>query len=218
MSDPAAKTVKTREALLDRLKSEGPQDVRALSAFLEVSEIAVRQHLAGLEAGGQVESRRSPRPVGRPAMLWRLTDAAQARYPDAHSDLALDLIADMRALFGEDAMDRLLERRSHRQIGVYGARMKTGRSLKARLEALAEMRSREGYMAEVTRDADGAWLLVENHCPVCHAARACSGLCRQELEIFRTVLGDDVTVERTDHILAGARRCAYRVTKAQDKA
>ena len=28
----------------------------------------------------------------------------------------------------------------------------------------------------------------------------------------RQVLGPDVTVERTDHILAGARRCAYRIT------
>jgi predicted ArsR family transcriptional regulator len=30
--------------------------------------------------------------------------------------------------------------------------------------------------------------------------------------VFRAVLGDDVRVERSDHILAGARRCAYRIT------
>jgi predicted ArsR family transcriptional regulator len=36
-------------------------------------------------------------------------------------------------------------------------------------------------------------------------------LCGKELEVFRAVLGQDVTVERTEHMVVGARRCAYRV-------
>ncbi|MES2724598.1 MAG: MarR family transcriptional regulator, partial [Pseudomonadota bacterium] len=55
------------------------------------------------------------------------------------------------------------------------------------------------------------FLLVENHCPICAAAAACQGFCRAELMVFRAVLGPGVHIERTDHILAGARRCAYRI-------
>jgi predicted ArsR family transcriptional regulator len=58
----------------------------------------------------------------------------------------------------------------------------------------------------------GGFLLVENHCPICAAARVCQGFCRSELELFREVLGPGVEVERTEHVLAGGRRCAYRVT------
>jgi predicted ArsR family transcriptional regulator len=65
-------------------------------------------------------------------------------------------------------------------------------------------------MAECVAKADGSLLLIENHCPVCAAAQACQGLCRSELEIFRSVL-NGAAVERTDHILAGGRRCAYRI-------
>ena len=71
-------------------------------------------------------------------------------------------------------------------------------------------------MAAVEPDPEGGFLFIENHCPICAAAAACSGLCRAELELFRRTLGPDVTVERTDHILAGARRCAYRVRPASD--
>ncbi|PJI50782.1 MarR family transcriptional regulator, partial [Methylobacterium radiotolerans] len=39
------------------------------------------------------------------------------------------------------------------------------------------------------------------------------GFCRSELELFRKVLGEGVQVDREEHILAGARRCAYRVSK-----
>ena len=35
--------------------------------------------------------------------------------------------------------------------------------------------------------------------------------CDRELETFQAVLGEDVAVERVEHILAGSRRCAYRV-------
>ena len=55
-------------------------------------------------------------------------------------------------------------------------------------------------------------LLVEHHCPIAEAARACTGLCQSELELFQRVLGDDVVVERTQHLMAGDMRCAYRVT------
>jgi predicted ArsR family transcriptional regulator len=79
--------------------------------------------------------------------------------------------------------------------------------------ALAKTRSREGYMADVADDGKESFLFVENHCPICVAAAACQGLYRSELAIFRAVLSPEITVERVDHILAGARRCAYRIGK-----
>ena len=66
-------------------------------------------------------------------------------------------------------------------------------------------------MAEVLPQADGSMLLVENHCPICAAAEACTGLCAKELEIFQALLGEHVEIERTEHILKGSRRCAYRI-------
>jgi predicted ArsR family transcriptional regulator len=73
------------------------------------------------------------------------------------------------------------------------------------------MRTDEGYMAEVQAQADGSFLLIEKHCPICVAAVACTGLCGKELEVFQAVLGQDVMIERTEHMVVGARRCAYRV-------
>ncbi|MEO1084710.1 MAG: MarR family transcriptional regulator, partial [Acidobacteriota bacterium] len=84
-------------------------------------------------------------------------------------------------------------------------------SLAEKVTRLAELRDAEGYMAESREEADGGFLLLENHCPICAAATTCQALCRSELEIFRAALGPGVTVERQEHILAGTRRCAYRI-------
>ena len=103
--------------------------------------------------------------------------------------------------------------RTRLQTKTYGERLRAaGKSLEARVNALAKIRAEQGYMAEAARQRDGSFLLTENHCPICAAASECQGLCREELVLFSSVLGNDVAVERTDHILAGARRCAYRIT------
>lgn len=202
---------KTRRIIIDTLKQEGPQTAATLAEALGLSPMAVRLHLYALRDQDLIESESEARPVGRPAKLWRLTTNAGAYFPDAHGDLAQDLIGSMQTAFGAEGLDRILAVRTARQIDSYRATLNGEADLGKRLAALAERRSAEGYMAHVEPQEDG-WLLVENHCPICAAARACSGLCRSELTVFRAALGPDATVERTDHILAGARRCAYRVT------
>ncbi|MGF1608486.1 MAG: helix-turn-helix transcriptional regulator [Kiloniellales bacterium] len=206
-----AAPARRRRAILDRLKQEGPQDAGTLAAGLGVSAMAVRQHLYDLQEQGLVAYEEEARPLGRPAKLWRLTPDADAFFPDGHAELTLSLLAAMGEAFGGEGLERLLAVRTREQIAAYRQRIGPGRPLPERLRRLAELRSEEGYMAAVEPQDDGSFLLVENHCPICAAAAACTGLCAAELAVFRATLGDDVSVERTDHILAGARRCAYRV-------
>ena len=203
-----------RPAVLALLKREGPVSADALAEKLGITAMAVRQHLYGLSEEGLASHTEETRGRGRPVKLWHTTEKANAQFADSHSALAADLIVQMRKAFGDEVLDKLLKLRTVEQEKVYRAETDTKSSLKARLEALAKIRAREGYMAEVKKDPEtGAWLLVENHCPVCAAARLCTGLCREELALFQRVLGKDLRVERITHILSGAARCAYRVTE-----
>jgi predicted ArsR family transcriptional regulator len=204
----------TRQAVLDLLKRAGPKDAQALAGVLGVSAMAVRQHLYALQAEGLVAHESERRPLGRPAKLWRTTPAADRHFPDAHAALAAELLGAMTEAFGEAGVERLLSARGQRQLQAYRRAMPRGGGLRRRLEALAALRTAEGYMAEVQPAGGGAYLLIENHCPIAAAAAACRGLCGSELEVFRTVLGEGVAVERTEHVMAGARRCAYRVEPA----
>ena len=202
-----------RRAVLEHLKLDGPMNAEALAGLLGVSAMAVRQHLYSLAEEGLVDYDEEARPVGRPAKLWRLTPAADSYFPNGHQDLTVGLLGNLRQAFGEAGLAKLLRLRAAEQTDLYRSEMNPNSGLRERLENLAEIRSREGYMAAVEEAGDGDFLLIENHCPVCAAAAACQGLCALELEVFRAVLGEAVTVERTDHILAGARRCAYRIRR-----
>jgi predicted ArsR family transcriptional regulator len=204
---------RSADRILLHLKTKGPQPAARIAKKLGVTAMAVRQHLYALRDNGFVTYEDERRKVGRPARIWRITEKAQARFPDSHAELTVEMLAIIRATFGERGIDRIVAERTRLQADGYGERLRAaGKSLEARVHALAKIRAEQGYMAEASRARDGSFLLIENHCPICAAASTCQGLCREELNLFSMLLGEGVSVERTDHILAGARRCAYRIT------
>src|SRR5262249_9723766 len=150
--------------------------------------------------------------VGRPAKYWRLTREADRFFPDAYAELNIALIDALGDAFGASGVKRVLETRCARQQEVYARRIAPAASLAEKLRQLARLRTEEGFMAEVKPDGPTSFLFIENHCPICVAATACKGFCETELDLFRTVLGPDIGVERVEHIVAGDRRCAYRIT------
>jgi predicted ArsR family transcriptional regulator len=204
---------KTRRAIVKLLKTEGPLGSAQLAERLGLTAMAVRLHLYALQGEGLVTAEDRPVPVGRPAKSWRLTREADRHFPEAYAELNVALIDAMRETFGAEGLDRVLVSRCARQREEYTKRIRTADPLEKRLKELAQVRTEEGYMAEVRPEEEGSgFLLVENHCPICAAANACQGLCSTELDLFRTVLGPGVEVERVEHIVSGDQRCAYRVT------
>ena len=208
--------LRSRRQLMELLKQHGPQDASTLADWTGVSAMAVRQHLYELQAEKLVVYDEQPRPIGRPAKMWRLTDQANRFFPDGHAALTVDLIASLSEEFGAGGMDRLIAARTRSQISRYQEQLAQRMSLPKKLERLAAMRTDEGYMAEVLPQPDGSYLLVENHCPILRAATACTGLCSSEFQVFHTVLGEDVKIERTEHILSGAAAlCLSRAKKTE---
>lgn len=209
----SGRETKTRRRIVRLLKTEGPQDSARLAARLKVTPMAVRQHLYALQTEKLVTAEERPVPVGRPAKFWRLTPEANRLFPDAYAELSVALIDAVSDTFGAAGMDRLLGARLAKQQTEYEARIDSSAPLSAKLQQLARIRTDEGYMAEVKRTGRNAFLFIENHCPICAAATACQGFCATELDLFRKVLGSDVTVERAEHIVGGDRRCAYRIAE-----
>jgi predicted ArsR family transcriptional regulator len=201
--------------LLTLLKTRGPLTASDVGTVLGVTAEAARQQLVKLAADNLVEATAEIRGVGRPVQLWRLTDTGHARFPDTHADLTVQLIQNIRSELGEASLERLIAAREREIRSTYLAELAGVTGLAQRVERLAAIRTREGYMAEWWPEGDG-YMLAENHCPICAAATVCQGFCRGELDLFRDVLGPDVAVTRLEHILGGARRCVYRITRTED--
>ncbi|EOI7492419.1 helix-turn-helix transcriptional regulator [Yersinia enterocolitica] len=197
------------ERLLLLLKTRGPLQAKDAGKILGTTGEAARQQFVKLANDGLVVAAAQAKGVGRPIQLWQLTEAGNARFPDAHSELEVQLLRMVRTKLGEEALNLLIDTREQETRELYCQAMEGVQSIDERVKRLVAIRSQEGYMAEYQTQTDGSILLIENHCPICAAATSCQGFCRAELEVFREAL--QAPVERTEHILSGSRRCVYRV-------
>ncbi|VXD10997.1 metalloregulator ArsR/SmtB family transcription factor [Marinoscillum sp. 108] len=201
----------TQKRMLMYLKMHGAQPAAVLAGEMGLTNEGARQHLMRMMEEGWISSESQSKGVGRPIILYKITAAGFGLFPDAHAELTLQLLTSVKALFGQEGLDRLIQSREQETLKQYQSGVEGMGRLEDRLDYLVSIRSAEGYMAEWYQDGD-LYFLVENHCPICAAATRCQGFCQAELQNFRQTLGEGVKVERVEHIVQGARRCAYQIT------
>lgn len=98
----------TRGQIISLLR-RSPARVGDLAADLGLTHNAVRAHLSAMERDGLVEQRRGPvRGVGKPAMLYALTPAADTLLPKAYAPVMGVLLDTLGERLGPDALAELL--------------------------------------------------------------------------------------------------------------
>jgi predicted ArsR family transcriptional regulator len=213
----ASSSSSTAERILFRLKTRGPASTAELARELDMTAEAARQQVQKLLAERLIAGRQpaAAARAGRPRQDWELSASGHARFPDSHAQLTIQLIGSIRALFGEPGLEKLIGQREQEMRQDYQRQCADLGSLSGKLQRLAEIRTAEGYMARVEKEGND-WLLIEDHCPICAAARTCQGFCRSELQLFQEVVGDQASITRQEHLLNDGRRCVYRISCTSD--
>ncbi|MNJ98354.1 hypothetical protein D3C87_161190 [compost metagenome] len=192
------------------LKTRGALTSADISKELGITSEGARLQLLKLTEEGLIQSTHESRGVGRPTQYFSLTELGNKGFPDTHAELTVKLIQQIKETLGEEALQTIISAGEQKAKQRYSQQLQQSTTLEERIQQLVNIRTAEGYMAEYSKDEKG-YLLIENHCPICAAAQICQGFCTSELNTFKFVLGDDVNITRVNHIIAGDRRCAYRI-------
>ncbi|MCJ2378122.1 transcriptional regulator [Vibrio sp. ZSDZ34] len=206
--------MKATEQILQIIKREGSANAKSIATALDITSMGARQHLQQLQDKGLLRFEDVKVKVGRPNRHWSLTAKGHSHFADRHGDLTVQFIDAIEELYGEDGLNKVALLRSERTLDAYQEQLSAITNIEEKLNALVMLRERDGYIAELFVDSDG-YTLVENHCPICKAATRCDMLCQSELTIFKTLLGSNYSIIRTEHIISGQRRCSYKITTAQ---
>jgi DeoR family suf operon transcriptional repressor len=200
-----------RGQVLLELKRHQPLAVKELADRHGVSPTAVRRHLKELELEQLVVYRREQRGQGAPTFVYRLTPDGEALFPKRYEEALTAALEFVERHGGRQAVSRFF-------AGVFGeeaeklkARLSEA-SLEERLAAVADLLSRQGFMAEWTTDGAGV-RIAEHNCAMHAVASRFPEVCHEELEFLKQVLGREV--ERKSHIVAGCNACEYSVGLVQ---
>lgn len=193
--------------ILDHLKRQGSGTIPELAEALELNVETIRTHVKALGGEGLVERRGRRRSgPGRPEIVYGLTGAAEALFPDREGELLQDLAVWLEER-GQGALVRsFFEEQVERRRAAVRERLQDLEG-DARLEEVARVLSDEGFMAEVVTDESDQKLLRLCHCPMRKLVEVTRAPCRAELRFIREMLGDRLA--RVSYIPAGDSSCCY---------
>ena len=197
----------TRQQILDHLRLHDQVTVKELGQLLSLTSTGIRQHLTVLERDGLVEAHEERGHVGRPALVYRLTEQGDALYPKLYDSLANVLLNELRSIAGPDSLQRVLRRVASRFAGPYMERVE-GKPLAERVAATARILEERGCLADFTLH-DGDWHVSQHTCPFPAVASSNSAVCAMEVDFVRRLTGADARL--VSSLLRGDRSCTYRI-------
>lgn len=130
---------------LTELKITGGMAVSELSKRFDASYMTVKQHCEDLNKRGYLKRTRVPRQeIGRPEIFYSLSEKAEAMFPPLPPQFTLEMLEQVRRMFGETAPDKLLFQYFQDQQHKWTAKVEKETALLAKTRLFAKIREKEG--------------------------------------------------------------------------
>ncbi len=198
----------TRQQILEYLLRQGRATVKELGNLLGLTSTGIRQHLTVLERDGLVDSREERGRVGRPTLVYSLTEKADALFPKTYDALATVLLEEVRSSQGNERLHELLHKVAVRMASPYSDRVQ-GKPLPDRVQETARIMEEQGCLVEL-REAEGDdYYIDEFTCPFPKVAQQDRAVCALHVDFVRILTGSDTRL--TQSLLRGERACSYRI-------
>lgn len=205
----------TRQEILNILREERQATVEDLAERLDLTPMTIRHHLNVLQAQNLVVAnkvRRSKR-VGRPRLVYILTDAADDLFPHAYGELARHLLSEVKDLVSEEETDAIFRRMAERVAGE-APPPEEGQSFEDRLEQVSEFLEEQGFLSHWEKTDEG-YILTNVNCPYRQVSRHHGEVCILDTELIRSLLG--VEPQRRTSMRHDDASCSFLLVPRNDK-
>lgn len=154
-----------RLVIVRQIKKAGELCVKDLATRLGMSYMGVKQHCIDLYRKGYLDTESNRKAVGRPELLYRLTQKANELFSVESNDFSLSLLQSARLLFGPTAPGKLLLLFFQQKTAEYCQKL-TNLKQKDRVLLFAQLRDQEGHMTEIQQLSEEFLSITERHNPI----------------------------------------------------
>jgi predicted ArsR family transcriptional regulator len=199
----------TRQEILDILRQGRQATVEDLAERLELTPMTIRHHLNVLQAQGLVESLKVRRlqTVGRPRLVYTLTQAADELFPQAYGELARHLLGEVKERESQARMEQVMQGTAER-IAREAPPPVAGQSFEERLDQVCDYLGKLGFLFTWT-EMDQGYLLTNANCPYRRVAQEHAEVCGIDTLLLQRLLG--VEPRPFGQLRAGAESCTCLV-------
>ena len=201
----------TREKILRTLLAYPKSTINDLAEAVGINGISVRHHLTALEAEAMVTSTEERHGVGRPRLIYSLTDKGIEAFPTSYLRLIRRILNNLHNKLSPTEFETLFE-----DIGADIARPYEedleGKTLDKRIMVLEKILINEGFIVEITKN-EKSYTLTTLSCPYFQVGIEHPVICSLDQTLITTILGAIINVESC--INDGSDRCTYQIQAKQ---
>ena len=202
----------TRMEILELLRRRGRSSAETIANDLGVTPNAIRQHLTNLEREGLVASQPERSGRGRPALLFGLTERADAVFPKRYGQLATMVLQEVQDMSGPEALDEIFARLAERHAGAIEKDI-AGMHFEAKLDRVVSWIGRAGTLVEQTDTPEGVRVTIHN-CPFRNTALKFPQVCTITPQLITRLTG--AAVSQSDSIHRRDPYCSFVVQRPTD--
>ena len=203
----------TRDKILQTLLQKPRSTINTLAEAVGINPISVRHHLTNLQMEGLVEGQEERHGVGRPRLVYILTDDGMEHFPTRYMQLTTRLLAQMKDTMPGPVVTKLFNQIAEDMASHYSKDMQ-GLSMEERLNFVKEMLGREGFTVEWEKK-DEQYEIHEITCPYYQIGVAHPEVCTVDQTLISKMLA--LPANKVQCILSGAAHCTYVISPAEIK-
>jgi predicted ArsR family transcriptional regulator len=197
----------TRDRILQTLLRSPRSTINDLAKAVGINPISVRHHLTNLQMEGLVDAQEERHGVGRPRLVYILTEAGMEHFPTRYLRLTTRLLAQMKESMSGPMVNKLFSRVAEDLAADYAKQLK-GLSMEERLDTVKELLGDEGFTVEWEKSDDG-YRIHEITCPYYQIGQTHPEVCTVDQTLISRMLA--VPANKVQCILDGSSHCTYLV-------
>ena len=198
----------TRDRILETLHRQPKRTIHELADAVGINPISVRHHLTNLQMEGLVAADEERHGVGRPRLIYFLTEEGQENFPTRYLRLTTRLLAQMKETMPGPVVRNLFNSIAEDLAHEYEGQMK-GLSMEERLDFVKTMLAEEGFTVEWEKKGK-QYEIHEISCPYYQIGISHPEVCTVDQTLISRMLA--VPAEKVQCILNGGTFCTYVVS------
>jgi len=197
----------TKDRILQTLLRHPKVTINELAEAVEINPISVRHHLTNLQMEGLIEAEEVRHGVGRPRLVYSLTQDGMERFPTKYLRLTTRLLAQMKETMPAPVVAKLFNQIAEDLASEYSSQIQ-GLSMEERLEFVKELLAQEGFTVEWEKKGS-EYQIHEISCPYYQIGVAHPEVCTVDQTLISRMLA--LPASKVQCILDGGAHCTYVV-------
>ena len=197
----------TKDKILQTLLRKPKMTINELAEAVGINAISVRHHLTNLTAEGLISAEEERHGVGRPRLMYSLTEDGMEKFPTKYLRLTTRLLDQMKDSMPGPVVAKLFSQIAEEMASEYSDQIK-GLSMEDRLDFVQAMLAREGFTVEWEKKGK-EYQIHEISCPYYQIGVAHPEVCT----VYQTMISKMLALplSKVQCILSGAAHCTYVV-------